>query len=86
MSLVRTCLHLHQRRHRTEQRTETRVATDTFLSVLVDIRHGATDYPTDEREATLVKADEFARDAITPMLMNEGSLGHYIGEKGDTPV
>lgn len=43
----------------------------------VDIRRGATDDPaTDEREATLVKVDEFARDTITPMLVNEESLGH----------
>lgn len=67
-----------------EQQTESRAAS--FLSVLVDIRRGATDHPTDEREATLVKVDGFARAAITPTLMNEGTLCHYTSEKGDAPV
>jgi hypothetical protein len=41
------------------------------------LRRNATDDPaTDERKVTLVNVDEFARDARTPMPVNEGSLGH----------
>jgi hypothetical protein len=60
-----------------KQRTGTRAATDTVLSATADIHRNATDDPaTDERKATLVKVEEFARDARTPMPVNEWPLGH----------